>query len=181
MLPSEKFNEWVVYDLNASKRLFEQENIRHGGELASIIRIIKTWNRASGHLFNGYYLELLVIDVLADYEIDNYQRTLRHIFAAASSEVVFQKEDPASLEFEVDGLNDISDLIGAIKLLKKSWLLANTAVINEEEGRTRQALDDWRALFPGVFPSDVDMAVGQARKAGVKGAEALRMLQAGLK
>ena len=181
MMPSEKFNEWVEYDVNAYKNYFEKENVRHKGELANIIRIIKTWNRVSGNLFNGYYLELLVTDVLSDYTIESYQETLRHIFRAATSEVVFQKEDPANMEFEVDGLNDISDLIGAIKLLKKSWLLSNTAVHNEEEGRIEPALADWRELFPKVFPSSVDVAVGQARKAGLKGAEALRMLQTGLK
>lgn len=176
MMPSKKFNDWVEYDIHAYKNYFEKENVRHRGQLANLIRIIKTWNRVSGSLFNGYYLELLVTDVLSSYRIENYQETLRHIFSAASSEVVFHKEDPANLEFEVDGLNDISDLIGAIKLLKKSWLLADTAVTNEAEGRLQQALDDWRELFPQVFPGDVDLAVGQARKAGVKGTAALKML-----
>ncbi len=176
MLPDEKYNEWVRYDINSYNEIFVKENVRHKGSLIEIIRLIKTWNRVSGNLFNGYYLELLVTEVLTAYDISSYAETLCYIFRAAVAEVVFQKHDPANIEFKIEGLNDIDSLITAMKLLKKSYLLANEAIIFEQDGNTEKALKNWNKLFPGVFPTPLDMLVGKARKSGIKGADALKML-----
>jgi len=46
----------------------------------------------------------------------------------------------------------------------------------EHEGDTKSALDNWRRLFPHVFPTQVDIAVSKARSVSIKGADALRML-----
>jgi len=176
MLPDEKFNDWARYDIASYNEIFTRQNVRHKGRLIDIIRIIKTWNRVSGNFFNDYYLELLVTELLSDHEINSYQETLRHIFRTAVAKVVFQHHDPANMEFQVEGLNDISDLIKAMKLLQKCFHLANQAVIHEQDDNTKMALDNWNMIFPGVFPSHVDMVVGRARSAGIKGAEALRMM-----
>ncbi|VAW50366.1 hypothetical protein MNBD_GAMMA05-1387 [hydrothermal vent metagenome] len=176
MLPSDLFNEWVDYDIHSYDDIFVRENVRHKGRLIEIIRMIKTWNRVSGQHFNGYYLELLVTTVLRDYEIKSYSETLRHIFYAALSEVVFQKQDPANTEFQVEGLNDISDLISTMVLLKKSYKLASEAIFLEEQEQTAKALEIWNKIFPQVFPTQLDMVVGKARDAGIRGTDALRMM-----
>lgn len=176
MLPDEKFNEWAKYDINTYNEIFIKENVRHKGKLIAVIRMMKTWNRVSGNLFNGYYLELLVTDVLSSYEISSYSETLRHIFKFTVAEVVFQKHDPANMEFQIEGLNDIDDLISAMKLLQRSYALADEAITLEQEGDTEKALENWNRLFPNVFPTQVDMLVGKARSSGIKGAEALRMM-----
>jgi len=178
MLPSNLFNEWVDYDIHSYDDIFSRENVRHKGRLIEIIRIIKTWNRISGQHFDGYYLELLVTSVLRDYEIKSYSETLRHIFYAALSEVVFQKEDPANNEFQIEGLNDINDLISSMLLLKKSYNLATEAIRLEEQEQTMQALEIWNKVFPQAFPTPLDMAVGKARDAGIRGTDALRMMMA---
>jgi len=176
MRPDEKFNEWTKYDINSYNEIFTRENVHHKGKLIEIIRMIKTWNRVSGDLFNGYYLELLTTDILSSYEMTSYAETLRHIFRCAVAEVVFQKHDPANMEFQIEGLNNIDDLIKAMRLLQKSFSLADEAVLLEREGDTQNALRNWNKLFPQVFPTPVDMLVGEARRAGIKGADALRMM-----
>lgn len=176
MLPDENFNEWAKYDINSYHEIFLKENTRHKGRLIDIIRIIKTWNRVSGNLFNGYYLELLVTEILSSYEITNYSETLCHIFRTAIAEVVFQKHDPANMDFLIEGLNNIDDLISAMKLLKKSCITADEAIIFEQDGKTERALNNWNKLFPHVFPTQLDMIVGKARRTGIKGADALRMM-----
>ncbi len=176
MMPDEKFNEWAKYDINSYNEILTKENVRHKGRLIEIIRMIKTWNRVSGNLFNGYYLELLVTEVLSSYEITSYSETLRHVFKFAVAEVVFQKHDPANMEFQTEGLNDIDDLITAMKLLQKSYALADEAITLEQDGNTEKALGNWNRLFPQVFPTQVDMLVGKARSSGIKGAEALKMM-----
>ena len=176
MLPDEKFNEWAKYDINSYNEIFSRENVHHKGLLIEIIRMIKTWNRVSGNLFNGYYLELLVTQILSGYEMSSHAETLRHIFRTAVAEVVFQKHDPANMAFQIEGLNNINDLIKAMRLLQKSFALADEAVLFEHEGKPEKALQNWNRLFPRVFPTPVDMLVGEAQRAGIKGADALRMM-----
>jgi len=176
MLPDEKFNEWAKYDIKSYNEIFIKENVHHKGKLIEIVRMIKTWNRVSGNFFNGYYLELLVTEILSSYEMTSCAETLRHIFRCAVAEVVFQKHDPANMEFQIEGLNNIDDLIKAMRLLQKSFALADEAVLLEHEGDSQNALRNWNKLFPQVFPTPVDMLVGEARRAGIKGADALRMM-----
>lgn len=176
MLPAEGFDEWWKYDINAYKETFEKENARHKGKLIEVIRMIKTWNRISGDLFDNHYLELLIIEILASYKIASYSETLCLIFKTAVFQVVFQKHDPANIEFKVEGLNDINNVITAMLLLKKSYDLAKDAVMFEQGGNINKALDNWNALFPQVFPTKVDMVVGKTRNTGTKGADALRMM-----
>ena len=176
MLPAEQFDDWVMYDINSYNEIFVKQNVRHKGKLIEIIRMIKTWNRVSDNLFNGYYLELLVTGVLSSHEITNHPETLRYIFNKALTEVVFQKHDPANMEIQIEGLNDINKLITAMLLLKKSYKLADEAIIYEENNKTEEALKNWNLIFPQAFPTQVDMVVGKARSAGIKGAEALRMM-----
>lgn len=176
MLPDEKFDDWAKYDITSYNEIFTKQNVRHKGRLIDIIRIVKTWNRVSGNFFNGYYLELLVTEVLLEHEIASYQEVLSHIFRTAVAKVVFQQHDPANVEFQVEGLNDIDDLIKAMKLLKRSYELAKEAIIYEQANDTKIALDNWNMIFPGVFPNHVDMMVGRARSAGIKGADALKMM-----
>jgi Second Messenger Oligonucleotide or Dinucleotide Synthetase domain len=176
MLPDENFNEWAKYDITSYNDIFMKQNVRHKGKLIDVVRMIKTWNRVSGNIFNGYYLELLVTELLSSYEMSEYSHTLRTIFRSAVAEVVFQKHDPANMDIQVEGLNDIDDLIKAMKLLQKSFSLADEAILHEQDGDTKKALECWNQLFPRVFPRQLDMMVGKARSSGIKGAEALKMI-----
>ena len=176
MLPAEDFDEWVKYDINFYKETFEKENARHKGKLVEIIRMIITWNRISGNLFDHHYLELLVTEILASYQITSYSETLCLILKTAVFQVVYQKNDPANMDFKIDGLNDINNVITSMLLLKKSYDLAKEAVMFEQSGNINKALDNWNALFPQVFPTNVDMVVGKTRNTGTKGADALRMM-----
>ena len=176
MLPAEDFDEWVKYDINYYKETFQKENTKHKGKLVEIIRMIKTWNRISGSLFDNYYLEILVTEMLATYQITSYSETLCLIFKTAVFQVVYQKNDPANMDFKVEGLTDINNVITAMLLLNKTYDLAKEAIMFEQSGDINKALDKWHKIFPQVFPTKVDMAVGKTRNTGTKGADALRMM-----
>lgn len=176
MLSAEYFNDWVSYDITSYNDIFTKENVRHKGQLIAVIRMIKTWNRVSGNLFNGYYLELLVTDILSSYQITSYAETVCHILKVAVSKVVYQKEDPANTEFQIEGLNDIDNVISAMVLLEKSYQLATEAIEFEKNKQADKALENWNNVFPTAFPTSVDIVVAKAKRTGIKGADALRMM-----
>ena len=61
-------------------------------------------------------------------------------------------------------------------LLKKSYKHAHDAILFEQNGEIAQALDNWNNISPQAYPAQVDMLVGKARSAGIKGVDALKMM-----
>ena len=146
------WNEWVEYDAPGYKSLLIKMNAHHNGKLLHVIRMMKTWNRLSGRAFNEYFLELLVNEVLVNYQIETYQGTLCHIFKAILYDIALKQHDPANDCLLVEGLRDLDEVVNAMLHVKCSYLLTKQAIESEKQGKIKEALADWAQLFPKVFP-----------------------------
>lgn len=153
LVPAPGWDEWVLYDSIGYKNLFSKMNAEHGGRLLNIVRMMKTWNRLSGKAFDGYFLELLVIDVLVGHKIETYQSAINHIFRAILADVALRKHDPANESLQVEGLRDLEEVVNAMILVKNSYLVSKRAIELEDEGDLRAALTNWAQLFPGLIPA----------------------------
>ena len=176
LVPALAWSGWIEYNSLAYKAELVKSDNQHKGRLLPVIRMIKAWNHATGSLFDDYYLEIMVSDVLKDYSISQYSTAMRHVFKSALAEVVYKKNDPANPEFDIEGLRDVSDLVNAMLHFKQAYQLASRAVVHEDEGHIELALECWRTCMPGSFPSHMDMIIGQIRRQGIQGAEALRLM-----
>ena len=146
------WNEWVEYDAPGYKSHLIRMNAHHNGKLLHVIRMMKSWNRLSGMAFNEYFLELLVNEVLVNYQIETYQGTLSHIFKAILYDIALKQHDPANDCLLVEGLRDLDEVVNAMLHVKCSYLLTKQAIESEKQGRIKEALADWSQLFPRVFP-----------------------------
>jgi hypothetical protein len=176
LVPSAIYDDWIESDTQRYREQLLKADRSHANKLLPVIRMIKVWNRLSGDIFDGYYLELLVKDVLADYRIKGYTGAITSVFKKALSEVAFKKIDPANGRVQVEGLLDIDDLIRAMLHIKDSYDTAICAVDAEYEGDQDAALLEWNKIFPHYFPTHMDIVIGRIRSSGVHGAEALKML-----
>jgi hypothetical protein len=152
LVPAPGWDEWVEYDSIGYKNQFSKMNAAHGGKLLHLVRMMKTWNRLSGKTFDGYFLELLVNDVLAGHKVQTYQSAIRHVFRAILSDVGLKQHDPANQSLQVEGLHDIEEVVNAMVLVKNSYLVAKNAIELEEEGKMKEALAAWAQLFPTIIP-----------------------------
>ena len=150
LVPAPHWNEWVEYDSQGYKSHLLKMNAHHKGRLLHVIRMIKTWNRLAGKAFNEYFLELLVNEVLVNYEIETYQKAISHIFRAILYDVALKQHDPASQCLLVDGLHDLDEVVNAMLHVKCSYLVTKQALEAEERGDTKAALSNWAQLFPEV-------------------------------
>lgn len=151
LVPAMSTDDWVVYDALGYKYQFAKMNSEHKGKLLHVVRMIKTWNRLSGSLFDGYFLELLVKDVLADYEIQTYTEAISYIFRAILSDVALRKHDPANMSLLVEGLSELEELVHAMVHVKKSYLVTVQALDCELQGDVQRAISHWEKLFPKCF------------------------------
>lgn len=177
IIPSVNLLSWANYNSAAYNETLAKTNSIHKGKLMPLIRMVKAWNQANANYFNDYYLELLVKDAVQNFSIDNYQHALRHIFKTGMLETVYKKHDPANIEFDVVGLRDVEELVNAMLHFKNAYKLASYAIEYEESGESELAFENWRKVFPGCFPTNVDMVVGQIKTLGLKGVDALKLMQ----
>ncbi len=177
MVPSINLMEWAQYNNAAYNEALAKTNSLHKGKLIPLIRMVKAWNHANGNYFDDYYIELLVKEAVDNYVINDYQGALCHVFKSGMLETVYKKHDPANLEFDVEGLRDIENLVKAMLFFKAAYKLASYAIEYEASGEPELAIENWRKVFPGCFPTDVDMVVGQIKTLGIKGADALKLMQ----
>ena len=152
LTPGPSWNEWVEYDSLGYASEFSKENARHGGKLLNLVRMIKTWNRLSGNAFDGYFLELLIRDVINSYEIVTYQEAINYVFKSILADVALKKHDPANQSLQVEGLHDLESIVNEMIHVKSSYLVTQEAIKNEEEQDVKSALLNWGQLFPGHFP-----------------------------
>ncbi len=153
LVPAPGWNEWVEYDALGYKSQFSKANAEHNGKLVHVIRMIKTWNRLSGNIFDGYFLELLVKDVLTGHEIQTYQAAISHIFRTILADVALKQHDPANQSLQVEGLHNIEDLVNAMIHVKSAYLVTLQALELEEDGNMLSAFANWEKLFPNCFSS----------------------------
>lgn len=155
LVPAPGWNEWVEYDSIGYKSQFSTMNARHEGKLLHVVRMMKTWNRLSGNTFDGYYLELLVNEVLANHKIQTYQSTISHILRTILTDVALKQHDPANQNLQVEGLHDLEEVVNAMILVKNSYLVTKRAIELEAEGEMETALANWAQLFPAILPGKV--------------------------
>ena len=154
LVPVPGLNDWVEYDALGYKNQFSQANLKHGGKLLHLVRMMKTWNRLSGDAFDGYFLELMVKDVLDNYEIVSYQEAINYIFKAILADVALRKHDPANPSLQVRGLHNLENIVNAMVHVKSSYIVTQEAIKYEEEENARSALSRWAHLFPNHLPAE---------------------------
>ena len=152
LVPAPRWNEWVKYDSPGYKSHLLKMNAHHKGKLLHLIRMIKIWNRLSGAAFSEYFLELLVNEVLVNYQIETYQAAISHVFRAILYDVALRQHDPANECLLVEGLHDLDEVVNAMLHVKCSYLVTKQALEFEEQGKIQEALADWAQLFPKVLP-----------------------------
>jgi hypothetical protein len=159
LVPAQTWDGWEKYDSMGYKNAFARMNAKHKGRLVHVIRMIKTWNRLNGSVFDDYYLELMTVDLLKDYQIEDYADTLCHVFRSMVYQVVFRKTDPACVGMDVEGLRDVEDLVMAMQLVHTAYRTAKQAIeFTEKSPMSTIAFTNWEKLFPGMWQHTVTHA-----------------------
>lgn len=152
LIPEPGKNSWLSYDALGYESYFAKENAKHKGKLVHVIRMMKMWNRMANNLFDGYFLELLVKDVLVDYEIRHYSKTINFIFKAILSAVALKKHDPANVSLQVKGLHDLDNVVNAMIHVKSAYLVSRMALEMEANDQVVAAIANWEKLLPVYMP-----------------------------
>ena len=139
--------------------------------------MMKCWNRSHDDLFDPYFLELLVTDLLSDVKISSYAQAVTHVFKKGKGNVVFRIQDPAQNGAMIDGLTNVKALVDGMLRIQDAYTTCIDAGNFEAQGHLNHAYIEWGNLFPGYFPTPMEMVVQLIEDSGITGARALEIMR----
>lgn len=152
LIPNSTTGRWVSTNPKVHETIITTSNSAHDGDLVPLIKMIKAWNRQVGSRFKSFYLELLVDKALKGVKISNDWSGCRYVFDKGRDLVRFKIADPAGLGEQVNGLltGSVDEAVGrfatAFDRAKRAEALA-------EQGKTQDAVLEWRKVFGDYFPA----------------------------
>ncbi len=172
-----KNQQWLKTNPGIHSFALNADNHRHRGLLLPVIRILKYWNRCNGALFDDYYLELLVKEILQQNKFSSYAQAIKIIFKKAIALVVFTIDDPVDSGRQMEGLKDIEKMIDAMFCFRDCHDYIVQAEQYEKMGDLSSAYKIFGRIFAGQFPGYVEMMAKKLDANGIAGVKALQIMR----
>lgn len=153
LIPDAINNIWISTNPKVHQSNLTSSNKWHSGELIPVIKMIKGWNRCIGNPFYGFYLELMVKNILNNVSISSYSSAVRYVFDKGREKIKYKLSDPADYGSDIKGLNNISTVEEAVSRFETAYNRAIKAEKYETNGRIELAYGEWKKIFPRYFPS----------------------------
>jgi hypothetical protein len=145
-------DQWMATDPNEHARLVTENNAACDAKFVPFIKMIKGINReANDAIQPSFLLEVMGLDLVLE-PFGRYRDEIRFFLASAAERITDDWPDPAGLGPTVNrGMSRDKRLQLADVL--KSWLaVAEEALLLENEGKERAAVDKWRKLLGWRMP-----------------------------
>jgi hypothetical protein len=151
-IPDDKLGKWIATDPNEHARLSTEKNEACNEKYVPFVKMAKGWNRENGDpIWPSFLLEVMALKIVP-VPLGRYQDEMVTFLATAADRIGEPWPDPAHLGPDVNAEMSSIEILTAKDALQNAQELANEAVILEDEGREREAVDKWRGLFGNRMP-----------------------------
>jgi Second Messenger Oligonucleotide or Dinucleotide Synthetase domain len=142
-------HRWMETSPGWHNALFSQANMRSGGKLRVISRLIKAWGFANTPLIgiSGLYVDMLLA-TSADMSVGkSYGECLLDFFRALIECELHSLKDPTGLSRSIVACASSSSIERLYAATKTAYAQAESALIAQASGNKVAAKRQWRALF----------------------------------
>lgn len=153
LIPDSPNDAWISTNPPSHDAVLTKANKAHDGDLVPLVKIVKGWNKAIGGAFRGFYLELLVVDVLQNVEITNDPSGVRWVLDKGREKVKFKQKDPAGFGDQINPLDAVTSVADAVSRFQTAYNRALKAEDFAAKGKIADAFGEWRKVFGDYFPS----------------------------
>jgi hypothetical protein len=153
LIPNSFANSWISTNPPAHETHTTTANKAHAGDIVPLIKMIRGWNREINRAFNGFYLELMTIDVLSNVTISDYSSGVRFVFDKGREKVKFKQIDPAGYQNQIAGLNNVSTVAEGVSRFTTAYNRAKKAEEYARNGKIADAYAEWGKIFGTYFPA----------------------------
>ncbi|MDE3795831.1 nucleotidyltransferase [Sinorhizobium meliloti] len=154
LIPNSITKSWLSTDPKKHVELVSAANRSHNGNLIPIIKMLKAWNKSHGSFFRSFHIEVLALQIFANVTISDFPSGVRFFFDKAREAVKEKNPDPAGYGDDVGKyIGNAEQVRDAVSKLQLALNIALAAEQHNASGRNRDAIEQWRRLFPDHFPS----------------------------
>ena len=142
---------WDISSPKAHNVYVETQNRKFGGELKSLIRLVKAWKYYNNVSIQSFYLELNATKYVEKeknlfYDID-IQFFFQYLYDLQLRDIL----DPMGVSGYIPATNTLVKKQDSLSKLNTALIRAKKAVEAEQKGKTQEALDWWNLLFNKKF------------------------------
>lgn len=143
---------WMATDPNEHARLVTEKNKACDGKFVPFIKMIKGINReANDAIQPSFLLEVMALDLVLE-PFGRYRDEIRFFLASAAERITNDWPDPAGLGPLVNGAIPHTKRLLLAGTVRTWQAIAEEALLLENEGKERAAVDKWRKLFGWRMP-----------------------------
>lgn len=143
---------WMSTNPNEHARLVTQKNKECDNKFVPLVKMLKAINRESEEPIQpSFLIEVMAID-LVEPALGRYQDEVRYFLASATDQITEDWADPARLGEDVNASMTPVERT-ALQATIRSWqTTVEEAILAEDEGKERAAIELWRTLFGDRMP-----------------------------
>jgi hypothetical protein len=143
---------WMATDPTKHADLVTAKNKKCDDKFVPFVKMVKGINReANDALKPSFLLEVMGLALVLE-PFGRYRDEIRFFLASASDRVTEDWPDPAGLGPNVNGTLSIDERQALARTLRAWLALAEDALLLENEGKERAAVDKWRKIFGWRMP-----------------------------
>ena len=145
-------SEWMATDPTEHARLVTDKNKECNEGFVPLVKMIKGINREAGDPIDpSFLLEVMGLELVLP-PFGRYRDEIRFLLASIADRITEDWPDPAHLGSDVNS-RIASSRRSELATLVRGWLaVAEEALLLEDEGKERAAVEKWRELFGWRMP-----------------------------
>ena len=143
---------WMDTDPQEQARLVTEKNKDCNGKFVPFVKMVKGINREAGEPIEpSFLLEVMGLDLVVE-PFGRYRDEIRFFLASVADQIADDWEDPVGIGPDVNaGIS--ANRRRQLSETVREWLgVAEEALLLEEEGKERAAVETWRKLFGWRMP-----------------------------
>jgi hypothetical protein len=154
LIPNSITQTWLSTDPKKHVEIWAAANQRHDGDLVPLIKMLKTWNRATSTFLRSFHLETMTLQILNDVTISDFPSGTRYFFSKGLDYVTKKNPDPAGYGDDVGSyLNTEERVKNAVSRFETAHTRALKAEDLARRGYMADAVNTWRMVFGDYFPA----------------------------
>lgn len=151
-IPDARRARWIATDPKVHAEMTTAKNDRCDKHFVPFVKMIKAINREFGEPIKPPFLLEVMAYELVDDRFGRYQDEVRWFLASAAEQIANSWPDPAGLGPAINDTWDAADQEAAKRTVGDWQQIAERAVWLEDEGKERDAVEEWRRLFGTRMP-----------------------------
>lgn len=143
---------WMDTNPPEQARLVTAKNKACNAKFVPFVKMVKGINREAGdHIEPAFLLEVMGLELVVE-PFGRYPDEIRFFLASVSDQIIYDWPDPVRIGPDINAGIAISRRRQLSEMVREWLVVAEEALLLENEGKERAAVETWRKLFGWRMP-----------------------------